>query len=118
MRTKNGDRIYDILRSHIGKENAISAPAIAQALRWPEHRERKVRQIIRDESMFWAANGGLVCAIPGSGYFIAQSFEELAAYESWLTEGRDSYSQRIAIVRKYCRARGFNLSNRSLTTNN
>lgn len=109
MRTPQGDRIYRVLAAHLGRENAISAPDICKALRWPEGRERQVRQIIRDESPLWADDNGILCAAPGGGYFLAQTFEELLAYESWLQEGRKSYDERLRSVRAYCRKRGFDL---------
>jgi hypothetical protein len=109
MKTPQGDKIYDVLRLHQGRENAISAPEICRALRWPEGRERQVRQIIRDESPLWAEDAGIVCAAPGGGYFLATSMEELLAYESWLLEGRNSYDERLHRVRAYCRKRGFDL---------
>ncbi len=109
MKTPQGDKIYAILRMHLGRENAISAPAICQALHWPEGRERQVRQIIRDESPLWAEESGILCAAPGDGYFLATTFFELLAYESWLLEGRNSYDERLRRVRAYCRKRGFDL---------
>jgi len=109
MRTPQGDKIFEVLQKHLGRENAISAPDIAKALRWPAGREREVRRIIRTESPLWADKNGVLCAAPGGGYFLAQTFEELMAYHSWLCDGRNSYDERIKSVEAYCHARGFNL---------
>jgi len=109
MRTSQGDKIYQVLRTHLGRENAISAPAICKALRWPEGREREVRRVIRSESPLWADANGIVCAAPGGGYFLAQTLEEIMAYESWLLDGLNAYQERLEIVRNYCRARGIKL---------
>ena len=109
MRTPQGDKIFEVLRAHLGRENAISAPDICTALRWPTGREREVRRIIRAESPLWSDANGIVCAAPGGGYFLAQTLEEILAYESWLQEGFNSYKERLESVRAYCRARGLHL---------
>ena len=110
MRTNPGDKIFAILKTHIGRENAISAPELAKAIGWRSSLEREVRRIIRTESPLWAERDGLVCAVPGGGYFLGTSFEELSTYHTWLTEGRTAYEERIAIVANYCRARGIALA--------
>lgn len=84
MRTPEGDKVFAIIRQHDGAENAITAPQICRQLGWRRSRERLVRQLIADESAAW--EGWPVCAIPGQGYFVAQSIEELMSYDNWLAE--------------------------------
>lgn len=83
MRTQFGDRIFTTLRSRIGRDQAISAPALCQELGWPESRERFVRRIIADESALWP--GVLICSVPGDGYFCAATYEEAETYLNWLS---------------------------------
>lgn len=84
MRTPEGDKVFAIIRQHNGAGQAITAPQICRELGWRTSRERVVRQIIADESASW--EGWPVCAIPGQGYFVAESIEELMSYDNWLAE--------------------------------
>ena len=84
MRTEEGDKIFAIIRQHDGAENAITAPQICSELRWKRSRERTVRQIIADEAVLW--EGWPVCGIPGKGFFVARSIEELMSYRNWLAD--------------------------------
>jgi hypothetical protein len=104
MRTDHGDSVYLILRSHIGLEQAITAPEICSALAWPPRNERVVREIIRDEAAFWDA---LVCAVPGTGYFCAATFDEICAYENWLSALASEASQKRDRFRELCARLGF-----------
>ncbi len=102
MRTPDGDKIFAILRQHDGAANAITAPQICRELGWRKSSQRTVRQIIADESALW--EGWPVCGIPGQGYFIAQSIEELMSYDNWLggllVRASDKLSAFRAAVRK------------------
>src|SRR5258708_4776736 len=78
MRTGEGDKIFDVIRAHVGSENAISAPDICRELGWSHGCERNVRRIIAKESHLWPE---IVCAragdpTGGGGYFVAESYEE------------------------------------------
>ena len=84
MRTEAGDKINEVVRRHIGAANAINAVQICAELDWPETREREVRRIIADESMMW--EGMPVCGIPGKGYFVGETIDELETYDNYLTD--------------------------------
>ena len=84
MRTEEGDNIFAIVRQHSGAANAITAPQICRLLGWKKSGERHVRQLIADEGSLW--EGWPVCSIPGQGFFIAETIEELIAYNNWLSE--------------------------------
>lgn len=91
MRSPEGDKIFSVIRRHVGRDNAISARDICREIGWdPVARERLVRRLIADESSLWTAGPGarcLVCSAPGNGgagYFVAASFEEAETYYNWL----------------------------------
>ncbi len=104
MHTEHGKSIAAILSQHIGREQAITAPAIAQELGWPESRERLVRQIIATESALWPV---LVCGVPGQGYFIAEDVEEAAAYDSWLSDLHAKAEDKVTAFRASAARIGF-----------
>jgi len=104
MRTDEGNKVYAIVRCHIGRENAISAPDICRQLRWPMSRERFVRQIIADESHLW--DGVLICAVGGEGYFCAQTFDEAHAYRNWLRDLMLKSKEKLARFENACSLMG------------
>jgi len=59
-----------LLERHIGRDQGITAAAIALALECPE---RTVRELITELRM----DGIAVCGHPSSGYFVAATPEEL-----------------------------------------
>jgi hypothetical protein len=105
MRTTDGDKVFAIIRAHIGAEDAITAPEIARELRWKASDERKVRRIISDEGYLWPDI--LVCSIPGKGYFCATSYEEAESYDSWIAGLLDSAREKQTAFRAQCRKMGF-----------
>lgn len=79
-------RILTLLRSHVGRDNLISAEAIATAIGLPQ---RDGARIVRDLLSEALHDGTLedqeipLCAIPGKGYFLASDIEEAQAYADW-----------------------------------
>jgi len=105
VRTVEGDKIFKIIRSHIGRPQAISAPQICHQLRWKPSYERDVRRIISDESHLWP--GILVCSFPGAGYFCAETYEEAETYDNWLSDLVDAAWNKRAAFRTACAKMGF-----------
>ncbi len=107
MRTRGGDKIFSVIRRHVGKENAISAAEICDELGRSAGNAREVRRIISDESCLWP--NVLVCAYSGKncgGYFVAESFEEAETYLNWLTELAAVASRKVFNFREACSKMG------------
>jgi hypothetical protein len=111
MRTEEGDKIYKIIRAHIGRPQAISAPEISALLKWKPSYEREVRRIISDESHLWP--GTLVCSTPGKGYFCAETYEEAENYDNWLSDLIDAAQNKRTAFRTACQKMGFNFTTRN-----
>lgn len=107
MRTNTGNAILKVLRSHSGRAEALSAPAICRALKWPDTRERLVRRIIADESALW--NDVLVCSVPGEGYFCAETFEEIERADHWLATLATQAAEKHRLFRATAHRLGFSL---------
>jgi hypothetical protein len=75
-------QIVDVLRSHVGRDQIISAQAIADQVGANHDGARLVREILSEA----LHDGSLermevpLCAIPGKGYFLAATAEEAQAY--------------------------------------
>jgi hypothetical protein len=104
MRTPEGDRICEILRKHQGREQMISAPDICRELGWRRTREREVRRVIAAESMLW--DGVLVCSVGGIGFFCADHFDDVCAYDNWLTDLAAAATQKRDQFRTLCTRMG------------
>lgn len=104
MKTDEGNKIYAVVRCHIGRENAISAPDICRAIGWPMSRERFVRQIIADENHLW--QGILVCAVGGAGYFVAETFDEARKYRNWLRDLNEASRLKLTRFESSCKVMG------------
>lgn len=104
MRTGEGNEIYRVLRTHIGRDQAISAPDICRAIGWSMTRERHVRQVISDESHFWS--GVLICSSPGAGYFVAADFEEVHKYRNWIADLFHQAADKLRKVDNACAKMG------------
>ena len=104
MRTPEGDKIFAVVRTRIGRDQAISAPDICRELRWPMSRERMVRQIIADESHFW--DHVLVCSAAGSGYFVAAEIEEVHKYRNWIDDLFYRAEEKLRKVDEACARMG------------
>jgi hypothetical protein len=105
MRTAEGNEIYRVIRTHVGRDQAISALDICRAIRWPMSRERHVRQVIADESHLW--NGVLICSAAGAGYFVASDIEEVHTYRNWIADLFYKAQDKLAKVDEACAKMGF-----------
>lgn len=65
-------QLQTLLSRHIGRENGITAQAVAQLIDVPP---RQVRHLVTELRM----DGVAVCGTPRDGYYIAASGEELEA---------------------------------------
>jgi hypothetical protein len=110
VRSKTGDRIFAVLRQHVGAANAITGPQLCRALGYRKSMERAIRRIIADESARW--EGWPVCAIPGQGYFIAESIEELMSYDNWLADLLERSTNKLQAFRAAVRKMGIRLPDR------
>ena len=84
------EKIKDILLEHRGKKNAITSKQISKAMGFPMEDTQSVsRQAI------WATaeEYGLPLISCSKGYFIAQTDEEIQAFN-------DNYEKRISGIRK------------------
>jgi len=91
MRTADGDRIHQLLRQCVGRDNAITARQIASALQMVE---RDVRFTIASEWPHWVENGQVLVSVPAinGGFFYANEAEQIQRRERllislWLEAG-------------------------------
>ncbi|GEM_PF-3890830 len=112
MRTPEGDAIFAVVKTRVGRDHAITSADICRELRWRPSRERQVRQIISDESMLWPE---IVCAAPGKngGFFRAETLDELCIYDNWLTEIAEREMNKRDAFRAYVRQQGIRLPERA-----
>ncbi len=95
--------IQAILQGRRGCAQAITAPEMAHALGWaPESGERRIRLVIEAHANIdWE---GVLCAIPGLGYFFAETIEEISTYRHYLRAlsiaARDKLSRFDGAVEK------------------
>lgn len=64
------DQLLTLLSRHIGKNNGIGVKQLAQQLSTQERHVRTLVEALRDD-------GHAVCAHPNTGYYIAETAEEL-----------------------------------------
>lgn len=64
------DQLLNLLSRHIGKGNGIGVKELAQQLSVDERQARKLVEELRED-------GHAICAHPSTGYYIAQTPEEL-----------------------------------------
>lgn len=84
------EKIKNILLDHRGRKNAIAAKRISEAMNFPmEDTQAVSRQAIWDT----AAEYGLPVISCNKGYFIAETDEEMAAYNA-------NYEKRIKGMKK------------------
>lgn len=104
-------QIEAVLRQHVGREQAITAPQICRALNWPLTLEREVRRILKEEGRSWGKEGELfiICAIPGRGYFLAQDIEEIEAHDNWLSAQYAAVGKTRRDFRALCKNLGISL---------
>jgi hypothetical protein len=112
LRTPDGDKIFDVIRHHIGDENAIGAREICRELGWPIGSARHVRRIIAAESPEWQ---GIVCAhagdpAGGGGFFIASTYLEIEAYWAFLDDLRSAAALKVTRFENLCYRMGIRLT--------
>ena len=87
MRTPLGDKIYEILRNRVGRENAIHAHELAEELGMRRGMEREIRRVIGTERNLWVAKKGaaaiLVLSFSGGGFFACENYEEYILCRGW-----------------------------------
>lgn len=88
------------LQHHIGKDNGIHARDLVQRITGQtteaEHLERKVREVVTELRM----QGEHVCGHPATGYFIAQTAEELQATCNFLYSRSITGLQQVAAMKR------------------
>jgi hypothetical protein len=107
----NGDHVLAILRSRVGREQAITAPAIALRMGWTPNSERVVRSLIEIH-----ANGdwpGVLCAMPGTGYYFASNLEEIEEYRGLLATLKKAANAKLQKFDERVKAEGFRLEARA-----
>lgn len=95
----NSDALLDALSNHIGRAHGVTVTALArEALGHEPSRgdERAVRRLVFDLRL----QGTHVCAHPASGYYIAESAEELEEAIAFLRERALSSLQQIAAMKR------------------
>jgi biotin operon repressor len=70
-------QVLQALQQHIGHRCGISGRKLAQQLEITERRLRDCISVLRD-------NGIAVCGTPETGYYIAETAEELDGFCAWL----------------------------------
>ncbi len=88
------------LQHHIGKDAGIHARELVQRITGQtvntDHLERKVREVITELRMA----GEHVCGHPATGYFMAESAEELAATCNFLYSRSMTGLQQVAAMNR------------------
>lgn len=102
------DRIADVLRQHIGRENAIKSRHIAADLGLPPNADRLIRDTIADED--WEAREMLVVAIPGIGFYVATDIAEADAYHALLCILRDRAAAKVEKFRRTAAKLGIHIN--------
>ena len=99
-------KIIGVLRSHVGRENLISSADLARRVGLRPTHARQVRDLLSE-----ALHDGTLeelevplCAIPGSGYFLAADVEEAQAYHDFLHALATEASRKTTAVKKLFRA--------------
>ena len=78
---QTSSQLLSVLSQHIGKNNGVSVQQLAGQLGSKPRHIRKLVQALRNE-------GGAICAHPKTGYFIAETQEELERYYLKFIEAR------------------------------
>jgi len=104
----DADKIFRIMLSARGAENAITARDIAIEIGWSSGMEREVRRIIA------AWDHIIVCAkLRGrgdeGGYFIPQTYQEIEAYWAHLSDLASKAEAKVQRFEQACAKAGFNL---------
>jgi hypothetical protein len=87
------ERVHSALVAHRGREAAISAPRLCRRLGWSHGRERDIRKIIeRHANSDWP---GVLCGVPGLGYFFAADLEEIHTYRKYLVALKTAAASKL-----------------------
>jgi hypothetical protein len=96
----NTHQLLVILQRHIGRERGATVDVLVKEYRsafFPlKATGRDVRSAVQELRM----QGHHVCAHPRSGYFIAQTHEELSQTESFLRQRALASLQQVAAMRR------------------
>lgn len=85
MTLSESTEILEHLRGHRGSANGVSAQTIARRMGRRKSYARTVRDIIASRRSEWARRHDIhVCASPSEGYYIAETVEEIHAYQEHL----------------------------------
>lgn len=91
--------VYEELRKRQGRDEAITAPALAELLSQrhddTQIDERQVRRVIASHSQQWAEQGLVLVGVPGSGFHAATEVEELSAYYRYLIALRCQAADKV-----------------------
>ena len=78
----DAELVHEELLQHRGRARAITGARICRILKWEPNRERDVRRLIEEHANSdWP---GVLCAVPGVGYFFAVNLEEINQYRLYL----------------------------------
>ncbi len=101
------ERVHCALLEHNGRDNAVTAPALCFRLGWSKGQEREVRRIIeKHANKDWL---GVLCAIPGLGYFFATDMEEIATYRKYLVGLKKAAARKVVDFDATLKREGFSL---------
>lgn len=104
---KPEERIHSLLVHCAGIDAALTAPAICKRLGWPKSRDREVRRLIaRHANNDWL---GVLCAVPGTGYFFASNLDEIVTYRKYLVSLKKAAGKKIVQLDDAAKHEGFNL---------
>jgi hypothetical protein len=87
------EQIHALLQGRQGTASAISARSICEVLGWDPSFERAVRALIEIKAN--DAWEGTLVAIPGRGYFFAETIEEVGAYRQYLVSLKEAAEEKL-----------------------
>ncbi len=93
------DRLLVALRNHIGRANGVTVTALAREVLGVEptaYDERTLRRLVVD----LRRDGHHVCAHPASGYYLAESPDELDDTIAFLRDRAMSSLEQIAAMKR------------------
>lgn len=93
------DQLLAALRNHIGRTNGVTVTALAREVLGVEPTRRDERAL-RHLVVELRSEGHHICAHPGTGYFLAESAEELDDTITFLRDRAMSSLQQIAAMKR------------------
>lgn len=105
------DRIFNVIKHHVGAENAIGARGIALELGKLPSFEREIRRIIAENRDAWPeiVCAKLDCGAGEGGYFVPETHDEITAYWAWLDDLRSKAEEKVHRFEQLCRKHGINI---------